>query len=86
MSKRVRFKFYKKGLMELMREPEMLEAVEEAGQKVAAAAHNVAGADYESDARIGPHRAVAIVKASNVKAYRSALKHNTFEKALGSVH
>lgn len=86
MSKRIRFELNKAGVRELLRSPDLLPAVAEAGAKVAAAAASVAGADYESDARIGPNRAVAIVRAADYRAYKSALKHNTFEKAIGSVH
>lgn len=84
MSKRVRFELDKAGIKELLRSPEMVEAVAEAGERVADAARAVAGRNYESDARAGPNRAVAIVRASDDESYYSALKHNTFEKAIGS--
>ncbi|MCQ2183256.1 MAG: hypothetical protein MJY89_07655 [Bacteroidales bacterium] len=85
MSK-VRFELNKAGVRELLKAPEMVSAVAEAAAKVASAASDVAGGSYESDARVGPNRAVAIVRASDYRSYKSALKHNTFEKAIGSVH
>ena len=86
MSKRVRFVLKNAGVRELLKSPDLLPAVAEAGQKIAAAASDIAGGSYESDARIGPNRAVAMVKASDYKSYKKALKHNAFEKAIGSVH
>lgn len=85
MSK-VKFVLNPAGVRELLKAPEMVSAVAEAGAKIAAAASDVAGGSYESDARVGPNRAVAIVRASDYRSYKSALKHNTFEKAIGSVH
>lgn len=79
MADKVRVELNSAGIRELLRSPEMVEAVRSAAEKVA----ERAGAGYEADAQAGPNRAVARVTAATAEAYYSNLKNNTLLKALG---
>ena len=76
---KVKIELNRKGMRELLRSKEMVEAVRTEAEKVA----ERAGAGYEADAQAGPNRAVARVTAVTAAAYYGNLKHNTLLKALG---
>ena len=76
---KVKIELNRKGMRELLRSKEMVEAVRAEAEKVA----QRAGTGYEADAQAGPHRAVARVTTATAAAYYENLKHNTLLKALG---
>lgn len=84
MSK-VKFKLNKAGVAELLKSKEMQDILQREGEAVRGrcTAGTVGPEEYGAEIRILDTRAVAVVHASTVHAYRSNLKHNTLVKALG---
>lgn len=77
---KVRFELNLRGLNELMKSPEMVQALDEAGEAVA----NAAGEDFKFRTHQASYVAICNVYPDSVKALRSNLKHNTLLKAIGT--
>lgn len=81
MANRVKFKLNLPGLNELMKSPEMQDALLEAGQAVAQAA----GSDYAAEVHTASWIAISNVYPDSKKAAHENFKDNTLLKAIGSV-
>lgn len=78
---KVKYKTNLKGLNELMKSPEMQNALTEAGNAV----QRSAGDGYEVETETLNFIAITRVKAETTKAVRDCHKNNTLLTALGSV-
>lgn len=81
MAKNVRFELNLKGLNELMKSPEITEAVYEAGKAVAEAA----GEGYAAEVHQARYISISNVYGETEKAKRENLRDNTLLKAVGAV-
>lgn len=81
MANRVKFKLNLPGLNELMKSPEMQDALLEAGQAVAQAA----GSDYAAEVHTASWIAISNVYPDSKTAAHENFKDNTLLKAIGSV-
>lgn len=81
MANKVKFKLNLPGLNELMKSPEMQDALLEAGQAVAQSA----GSDYAAEVHTASWIAISNVYPDSKKAAHENFKDNTLLKAIGSV-
>lgn len=81
MANKVKFKLNLPGLNELMKSPEMQEALLEAGRAVAQSA----GSEYAAEVHTASWIAISNVYPDSKKAAHENFKNNTLLKALGSV-
>lgn len=81
MANRVKFKLNLPGLNELMKSPEMQDALLEAGQAVAQSA----GSDYAAEVHTASWIAISNVYPDSKQAAHENFKDNTLLKAIGSV-
>ena len=81
MANRIKFKLNLPGLNELMKSPEMQDALLEAGQAVAQSA----GSDYAAEVHTASWIAISNVYPDSKQAAHENFKDNTLLKAIGSV-
>lgn len=81
MANSVKFKLNLPGLNELMKSPEMQDALLEAGQAVAQSA----GSDYAAEVHTASWIAISNVYPDSKQAAHENFKDNTLLKAIGSV-
>lgn len=81
MANSVKFKLNLPGLNELMKSPEMQNALLEAGQAVAQSA----GSDYAAEVHTASWIAISNVYPDSKQAAHENFKDNTLLKAIGSV-
>ena len=79
---KVKYETNLSGLNELMKSPEMVSALEEAGKAVM---NSAGGTGYEMDTITRSYIAITRVKAESEKAVRDCLKDNALLKAVGAV-
>ena len=84
MAKRVRFELNRAGVAELLKGPEMQQALSEHAARVQqrCTAGGAGAEEYEAVTEVKGTRAVATVRTASSHAYYSNLKHNTLLKAV----
>lgn len=81
MANNVKFKLNLPGLNELMKSPEMVEALLDAGEAVA----NAAGSDYAAEVHLANWIAISNVYPNSKHAAHENYTSNTLLTALGSI-
>ena len=83
MSKNIKFKLNKAGIIELFRSPEVNAWLQEVGDEVAGIAGNMYGKEYAARAHNASKTSIVNVYPNSKSAAHDNYEHNTLEKALG---
>ncbi len=83
MSKKVKFKLNRKGVIELFKSPEVNAWLQEVGDEVANIAGSMYGEEYAARAHNASRTAIVNIYPNSKGAAHDNYEHNTLEKALG---